>query len=320
MNTDEKKYLNNNPIIIDADDNTSAINQTEGEVPVITIEDDDTEETASVAVVRQRHIWLWRAIAVLSVAVVCCILFAGWRCYRYYYAIGVPISVSPKENIAKLERPVNKNERATVVMTQDSILGVALNFYTLDGLRAELTTQEPDSTDTDVIFYSRSADYTNEGKYIGTMVMQGKELRSDASRLGYCGMANGNIVIGVSRSDRVKDYCEERGGSFFRQFILLSAGVVPSRFDLHGKVERRAIGRMADDHLYYIETRHKETLWDFADALREYGFVDALYITGGTCYTYYRNAEGQVVGIGDPENHPDKNHQSFVPWLVFRQR
>lgn len=81
--------------------------------------------------------------------------------------------------------------------------------------------------------------------------LQGKELRSDVSRLGYCGMANGNIVIGVSRSDRVKDYCEERGGSFFRQFILLSGGVVPSRFYLHGKVERRAIGRMADDHLYY---------------------------------------------------------------------
>lgn len=79
----------------------------------------------------------------LSVAVACCILFAGWRCYRYYYAIGVPISVSPKENIAKLERPVNKSEKATIVMTQDSILGVALNFYTLDGLRAELTTQEP---------------------------------------------------------------------------------------------------------------------------------------------------------------------------------
>lgn len=320
MKTDEQKYFSNNPIIIDADDNTAVENQTEGEVPVITIESDDAEEVASGTVVRKRHTWLWRVCAVLSVVVVCCVLFAAWRCYRYYYAIGVPISVSPKENIAKLERPVNKKEKAAVVMTQDSILGVALNFYSLQGLRAELTTHEPDSADTDVMFYSRSADYTNEGKYIGSMVMQGKELRSDVSRLGYCAMANGNIVIGVSRSDRVKDYCEEQGGSFFRQFILLSGGVVPSRFYLHGKVERRAIGRMADDHLYYIETRHKETLWDFADALREYGFVDAVYITGGTCYTYYRNAEGEVVGLGDPENHPDKSHLSFVPWMVFRQR
>ena len=29
----------------------------------------------------------------------------------------------------------------------------------------------------------------------------------------------------------------------------------------------------------FFATRHKETLWDFADALREYGFIDAIYIT-----------------------------------------
>ena len=43
---------------------------------------------------------------------------------------------------------------------------------------------------------------------------------TDVSRLGYCAMANGNIVLGISRSDKVKDYVEERGGSFFRQFIF----------------------------------------------------------------------------------------------------
>ena len=47
---------------------------------------------------------------------------------------------------------------------------------------------------------------------------------------------------------------------------------------LHGKVERRAIGRI-DNQLKYIATRHKETLWDFADALREYGFIDAIYFS-----------------------------------------
>ena len=51
-----------------------------------------------------------------------------------------------------------------------------------------------------------------------------------------------------------------------------------TRFYLHGKVERRAIGRISDQ-LYFIATRHKETLWGFADALREYGFIDAIYIS-----------------------------------------
>ena len=72
---------------------------------------------------------------------------------------------------------------------------------------------------------------------------------SDVSRLGYCAMANGNIVLGISRSDKVKNYVEERGGSFFRQFILVSDGVLPVKFHLHGKVERRALARTSDDHL-----------------------------------------------------------------------
>ena len=35
---------------------------------------------------------------------------------------------------------------------------------------------------------------------------------------------------------------------------------IPAKFQLHGKVERRALARTSDDHLYYIETRHPETL------------------------------------------------------------
>ena len=71
-----------------------------------------------------------------------------------------------------------------------------------------------------VWMYSRSVDHTSTNEYLGSLVMNGKELASDVSRLGYCAMANGNIVLGISRSDKVKDYVEERGGSFFRQFIF----------------------------------------------------------------------------------------------------
>ena len=92
-----------------------------------------------------------------------------------------------------------------------------------------------------VWMYSRSADHTSTNEYLDSLVMNGKELASDVSRLGYCAMANGNIVPGISRSDKVKDYVEERGGSFFRQFILVSDGVLPAKFQLHGKVERRAL-------------------------------------------------------------------------------
>ena len=125
------------------------------------------------------------------------------------------------------------------------------------------------------------------------------------------------MVIGISRSDKVKDYCVDNGGSFFRQFILVSNGVIPHRFFLHGKVERRAIGRK-DNTLYYIATRHKETLWDFADALREYGFIDAIYITGGTDYSFYRSVDGSRHDIGNTEDYPHEKWKGIIPWLVFR--
>jgi hypothetical protein len=144
------------------------------------------------------------------------------------------------------------------------------------------------------------------------------EKQSDRSRLGYMAMADGNMVIGISRSEKVKDYIIDRGGSFFRQFILVSNGTIPSRFFLHGKVERRAIGRI-ENQLYYIATRHKETLWDFADALREFGFIDAIYITGGNDYVFYRDKEGIRHDLGDTSDYPHTKWKEIIPWLVLRK-
>ena len=298
------------------------------ETPIIIIERDDDETvvpTGSVKVEKPRLRpwlrWLLMAVAALLLAAG---LLAGYHYWRYYYHIGVPVSTTPAENIEKLNLlKVGWEERKSrrspkVVMTSDSILGVALDFYAIHGLQASIEFQEPDTADASVFLYSRSADHQADGQYIGSLVAKGKEMQSDRSRLGYMAMANGLQVIGVSRSDKVKDCVADCGGSFFRQFILVSDGVIPSHFHLHGKVERRAIGRI-DDTLYYIATRHKETLWDFADALREYGFVDAIYITGGTDYCFYRSADGQRHDIGNPDDYPHKKWKGIIPWLVFRQ-
>lgn len=48
---------------------------------------------------------------------------------------------------------------------------------------------------------------------------------------------------------------------------------------------------------YYVETVHKESLYDFAEALADYGFIDAIYLTGadGT-EPCFRDAEGNMQG------------------------
>lgn len=61
-------------------------------------------------------------------------------------------------------------------------------------------------------------------------------------------------------------------------------------------------------------------MWDFADALREYGFIDAIYITGGTDYCFYRTADGIAHKIGDDTKYEDKHKgEGIVPWLVFKK-
>ena len=296
------------------------INMQKPEVPIIIIERDEQPQSkeivTKVVAPSKKQKWLKRFLAFAVVGCMIVAAIAGYYFWNYYYNIGVSVSVSPEQNIEKLKKPVKK-EIPQVVMTSDSILGVAMDFYAIHGLKASIEFEEPDTADTSVFLYSRCADHTADGRYLGSLVAEGLEKQNDRSRLGYMAMADGNMVIGISRSEKVKDYVLERGGSFFRQFILVSNGTIPSRFFLHGKVERRAIGRI-DNQLYYIATRHKETLWDFADALREYGFIDAIYITGGADYIFYRNKEGIRHDLGDTSDYPHTKWKGVIPWLVFR--
>ena len=261
--------------------------------------------------------WLKRLLTLVAVGCLMVAVIVGYYFWNYYYNIGVSVSVSPDQNIEKLQQPV-KHEMPEVVLTSDSILGVAIDFYAIHGLKANIEFEEPDTADTSVYLYCRSADHKADGTYLGSLVVDGDVHQSDTHRLGYMAMVGGNSVIGISRSEKVKDFVQEHGGSFFRQFILVSDGTIPGRFFLHGKVERRAIGRIGDQ-LYYIATRNKETLWDFADALREFGFIDAIYITGGADYVYYRSKDGIRHDIGDSADYPQTKWKGIIPWLVFRK-
>ncbi|MDE5877568.1 MAG: phosphodiester glycosidase family protein [Muribaculaceae bacterium] len=254
------------------------------------------------------------------------ILIAGVLLWIFRYNLmetEVPVSVSDRENIEKLQQPFTPTAKGTELIS-DSVLGVAMEIYPLQGLRASLETELPDTADRTLVLFTRSADYHSDGSLIGTVVNEGRKVNSKErkSRQGYLAISkSGRPVTGVSLSDKVADYTAQNGGSFFRQYVLLGDGELPSSFHLHGKVERAAIARDADDQLYYIVTRHKETMYDFADAMREYGLTDAIYLTGGNSYTFYRDSTGAA-------HVTDRLRQKYAkyndtplpaPLLVFRQ-
>ena len=223
--------MNEKPLFIIEEKPDVIEEQGKGETPVITIETSPDLSQGEGLNVTQRPLrrWLWFVGGLMLSAIFCISAIVGWKFYRTYINIGVPVSVTSEQNIAKLQNNVKK-QIPEVVMTSDSILGVALNFYEIKGLKAEIAFTEPDTTDTDVFLYSRCADQTSydpkTNHYLGSLVVNGKEIEADVSRLGYCAMANDNIVIGIARNEDVKDYVLEQGGSFFRQFILVSNGVL----------------------------------------------------------------------------------------------
>lgn len=310
------EYKENRVIDLTPNENVDTSHQQESEAPVIIIERD--AEAAPQEKTDRRTLVKRILLAVITFIILGGIAVVAYTYYLRNYYVGMPVSCSPSENIEKLKVQTLQYVQPEVVMTSDSIGNVAINMYELRGLRAGITFSVPDSTDTDVYFYSRCADYDKQGKVLGSMVVDGKDISNGNTRLGYCAMVGNSTVIGIARNEAVRDYVREQGGSYFRQFILVSDGEIPRKFHLHKKVERRALARM-DNQLYYIESRHAETMYDFADAIRRYGFIDAIYITGGNSPSFYRTADGSCHNIGVT---PDSlsTETPHTPWLVFSKK
>lgn len=276
---------------------------------------------------RKNTVRKWALIAVgfvVGAFIIAASVWGYWY-YRRYVDFGVSVSRTPEQNVAYLRDSIVAKIKAEVICTHDSILGVALDLYELRGLTGEVKMKEPRRHDKDVMFYCRCADYGASMQPIGSLVSKGELLQDDVSRIGYCAMVDGKTVIGVGRQETVRDYCIENGGSFFRQFVLVSNYELPPVFHLHGKVERRALARTVDNRLYFVQSCDPEGMTTFADALREYGFVDAIYITGGKDYCYYRSADGSRHDIvpraeAVPVDSTLNDRNEGVPYMVFEKK
>ena len=316
--------------IIDIDDEIRSDDR-RPEIPTFTIEDnnDNSPLKDSFSPLQEKktgqrarsHKGLIIALIVLTSFLLAAILIAATVFFTEKPEVAS--SVSDKQNIEILKASIPERADGTTV-TSDSIFGVAFDMFSLDGLTASLEREMPDTTDSSLVLFMRSADYHPDGSMLGTVVINGKEMpaKEPRKRPSYLAISkDGGIAIGISLSDKVADFVKNNDGSFFRQYTLLGDGELPTDFMLHGKVERAGIGRMADGKMYYVVSKHKETMYDFADALREYGFVDAIYITGGNAYTFHRSSDGNI-------HIPEETKAKLVkynttappaPILVFRK-
>ena len=286
---------NDNEQIIDVDDDPVSDSRPI-EVPEISIEKDSGGSSrineAGMLIPKKRGMKAWSIAIATACLLGLAILF--WYLHMRLSADEDSGRKVNAVNISALSLPYTPSSNGTSSKT-DSILGVIMDMYPLDGLHASLEREFPDTADRTLVMFMRSADYHPDGRSLGPVIVDGigSDNKVTDSRDGYVAVSQfGRAVIGISSDDDMEKWARENGGDFFRQMILLDDGELPRDFILRGKVERGAIASTVEGNLYYIVTRNKESMYDFSDALREYGFVDAVYMTGGNAYSFYRDVDG----------------------------
>lgn len=255
----------------------------------------------------KRPFWTKKNVSIIVAAIIGIVIvaFAGLYFLKHYYwsvTFDYPLSRSCERIISDLE----KSSRAKPVYSSfevDSIDGVTMRFYNLKGLHASIAEKMPSVANKRIVLVTQAWDYytddNNQQRYLGEFIMNGNKLSSGVARAGFVAITDKGWQMGVSQNDSISDYVLANHGCMFRQFALVSAGqICLTQFALKGKVHRRAIARKpGSSSAYYVETVYRESLYDFAEALADDGFNDAVYLTGGDgADPIYRDGNGKLHG------------------------
>lgn len=262
--------------------------------------------TPSLANKKKFFSWQRAALAVIILLLLAICAWLGWGYYQHHrWAVNFeyPVSRSSVQIITDLNKTGQIKGDSVHVFTADSIDGVTMRFYNLAGLKASMSREMPADSDSSVVLVTQGWDYyfddAKQYHFLGDFVYNGKMLAQGTGKAGFVAVTTKGWQMGISQEDSVRDYIISQGASMFRQFALVSAGqICLKQFALKGKVHRRALARKPGDvTAYYVETVNKESLYDFAEALADYGFIDAVYLTGadGT-EPVYRDADGILHG------------------------
>lgn len=278
--------------------------------------------TPSLANKKKFFSWQRAALAVIILLLLAILAWLGWGYYQHHrWAVNFeyPVSRSSAQIITDLNKTGQIKGDSVHVFTADSIDGVTMRFYNLAGLKASMSREMPADSDSSVVLVTQGWDYyfddAKQYHFLGDFVYNGKMLAQGTGKAGFVAVTTKGWQMGISQEDSVRDYVLDQGASMFRQFALVSAGqICLKQFALKGKVHRRALARKPGDvTAYYVETVNKESLYDFAEALADYGFIDAVYLTGadGT-EPVYRDEKGTLHGDFEAWKHKSN-------LLVFRK-
>ena len=167
-----------------------------------------------------------------------------------------------------------------------------------------------DTTNNMLLFQAADVRADNQ-KIVGAFVLRGKPLSWGLSKKGYCGIIVDQVTIGVADNSPLFEQATEVGGYFFRQYPLVSEGILVEN-ELKSQSTRRGLCEL-EGKVVIVETYTPESLHDFSQALVDIGTTNAIYLVGSSAIGWHRNLDGVGVASGQWEPRVYKN-VSFIVW------
>ncbi len=203
-------------------------------------------------------------------------------------------------------------EKAHLEIRDISVNDVPLRIYIPHLATLSLQLGMPDKADSTILYTAMAADIRQDNKEIvGDFVIDGKRLSRGIAKKGFVAMENNKITIGMGESTPLLDQVMQNGGSFFRQYALVNNGELIENKP-KGKSTRRALA-ILNDQVVMVDSRNRESFYDFSQALIDAGVTDAIYLVGGSAYGWYTDQERLHQEFG--EEQPDvPGTISYIVW------
>ena len=230
----------------------------------------------------------WKVFGIVVITIILTLMAVGLYCLltsdkaKEAQAVQeAEITATPAEsNVVKFLSPVT-----------DTINDVPLTIISVENAKAKVTFDLPAEKDDDVLFATSAADVrADNDEIVGEFIHNKQQLSNGIKKTGFCYIASdGAVSLGMGEADDVKQKAVADGGTFFRQYALVINGEIQP-CQLKGKSKRRAIA-IQDGQTKIVMSNNQESVYDFAQALADYGFSYAIYIPGGNGFIMCRTAD-----------------------------
>ena len=266
---------------------------------------------------------LWIAVAAVVAVVVVALVVSSHRDAEAEALLVEPSVFEPVEAPVVAEAPKERIGRDTTGLSYVEIVDTTINDVDLrvliphnSSMTLEVGAVRTD--DEDVVLVAQAADVrADNGGIVGAFVLKGEPRSWDRSKSGYCAVIDGEITVGVASDSPLFEKATETGGYFFRQYPLVSDGVLVEN-EPKGKSFRRAICDR-NGEIFVVASLSSESYHDFAQSLVDLGVDQAVSLVGGAAYYRIVGADGQVTEYGRvPASRYKKasyvKNASYVVW------